>query len=168
LDEIGRGTATWDGLSIAWATVEHLHGVNRCRALFATHYHELTRLADELDATGNVSLRAREWQGELVFLHEVGPGPANRSYGVEVAKRAGLPAAAVKRAQAILSKLESDGSPAAALADLPLFSATPVEAPRKPSRAEERLKAINPDELTPREALDALYALKGLLDEGKP
>ena len=168
LDEIGRGTATWDGLSIAWAAVEHLHAVNRCRALFATHYHELTRLADELDATGNVSLKAREWQGELVFLHEVGPGPADRSYGVEVAKRAGLPAAAVKRAQAILAKLESDGSPAAALADLPLFSATPVEAPRKPSRAEERLKAINPDELTPREALDALYALKGLLDDSKP
>lgn len=168
LDEIGRGTATWDGLSIAWAAVEHLHAVNRCRALFATHYHELTRLADELDATGNVSLKAREWQGELVFLHEVGPGPADRSYGVEVAKRAGLPAAAVKRAQAILAKLESDGSPAAALADLPLFSATPVEAPRKPSKAEERLKAINPDELTPREALDALYALKGLLNEDKP
>ena len=121
LDEIGRGTSTWDGLSIAWATVEHLHAVNRCRALFATHYHELTRLADELDGTGNVSLKAREWKGELVFLHEVGSGPADRSYGVEVAKRAGLPEAAVRRAQSILSKLESDGSPAAALAELPLF-----------------------------------------------
>ncbi|MFC4725966.1 DNA mismatch repair protein MutS [Glycocaulis abyssi] len=165
LDEIGRGTSTWDGLSIAWATVEHLHAVNRCRALFATHYHELTRLADELDGTGNVSLKAREWKGELVFLHEVGRGPADRSYGVEVAKRAGLPDAAVRRAQSILAKLESDGSPAAALAELPLFSAQPVQAPPKPSKALERLRSIDPDALTPREALEALYALKNLTNE---
>lgn len=165
LDEIGRGTSTWDGLSIAWATVEHLHAVNRCRALFATHYHELTRLADELEGTGNVSLKAREWKGELVFLHEVGSGPADRSYGVEVAKRAGLPDMAVRRAQSILAKLESDGSPAAALAELPLFSAQPVQAAPKPSKALERLKSIDPDALTPREALDALYALKSLADE---
>ena len=165
LDEIGRGTSTWDGLSIAWATVEHLHAVNRCRALFATHYHELTRLADELDATGNVSLKAREWKGELVFLHEVGSGPADRSYGVEVARRAGLPDAAVRRAQSILSKLESDGSPAAALAELPLFSAQAPAAPPKPSKALERLKSIDPDALSPREALDALYALKNLTEE---
>ena len=91
LDEIGRGTATFDGLSIAWSAAEHLHGVNGCRALFATHYHELTRLADELEAAGNCSLKAREWKGELVFLHEVGPGAADRSYGIEVARRAGLP-----------------------------------------------------------------------------
>jgi DNA mismatch repair protein MutS len=167
LDEIGRGTSTWDGLSIAWATVEHLHAVNSCRALFATHYHELTRLADELEGTGNVSLKAREWKGELVFLHEVGRGPADRSYGVEVAKRAGLPEAAVRRAQAILAKLESDGSPAAALSDLPLFSAQPMLAAPKPSKALERLKGIDPDALTPREALEALYALKGLLDESQ-
>ncbi|KPP82032.1 MAG: DNA mismatch repair protein MutS [Oceanicaulis sp. HLUCCA04] len=165
LDEIGRGTSTWDGLSIAWATVEHLHAVNRCRALFATHYHELTRLADELDGTGNVSLKAREWKGELVFLHEVGSGPADRSYGVEVAKRAGLPEAAVRRAQSILSKLESDGSPAAALAELPLFSTQAPTAPPKPSKALERLRSIDPDALTPREALEALYALKSLASE---
>ncbi|MGP1276472.1 MAG: DNA mismatch repair protein MutS [Caulobacterales bacterium] len=165
LDEIGRGTSTWDGLSIAWATVEHLHAVNQCRALFATHYHELTRLADELDGTGNVSLKAREWKGELVFLHEVGQGPADRSYGVEVARRAGLPDAAVRRAQSILAKLESDGSPAAALADLPLFSAQPAPAAPKPSKALDRLKQIDPDSLTPREALEALYSLKSLSDE---
>ncbi|XBQ17706.1 MAG: DNA mismatch repair protein MutS [Oceanicaulis sp.] len=163
LDEIGRGTATFDGLSIAWAAVEHLHAVNRCRALFATHYHELTRLVDELDAAGNVSLKAKEWKGELVFLHEVQKGPADRSYGVEVAKRAGLPAAAVARASEILERLEADGAPAAALADLPLFSAKPVEAPRKPSAVEERLKQIDADNLTPREALDLLYALKGMI-----
>ena len=162
LDEIGRGTATFDGLSIAWSAVEHLHAVNRSRALFATHYHELTRLAEELDAAGNSSLKAKEWKGELIFLHEVQKGPADRSYGVEVAKRAGLPKAAVKRAQEILDRLESDDAPAAALADLPLFSALSVEPEAKPSAVEERLKAIDPDSLTPREALDVLYALKAL------
>ncbi len=164
LDEIGRGTATFDGLSIAWAAVEHLHEVNRCRALFATHYHELTRLVDELDAAGNVSLKAREWKGELVFLHEVQPGPADRSYGVEVAKRAGLPKAAVARAREILDRLEADGAPAAALADLPLFSAIAPEAEAKPSAVEDRLKAVDVDGLSPREALDLLYALKGMME----
>ena len=163
LDEIGRGTSTYDGLSIAWAAVEHLHAVNRCRALFATHYHELTRLADELEACGNVSLKAREWKGELVFLHEVQPGPADRSYGVEVARRAGLPAAAVKRAKEILKRLESDDTPAAALSDLPLFSAVQAEPEVRPSAVEERLKAIDPDGLSPREAHELLYALKGLV-----
>ena len=166
LDEIGRGTATFDGLSIAWAAVEHLHEINRCRALFATHYHELTRLADELAATGNLSLRAREWRGDLVFLHEVQPGPADRSYGVQVAKRAGLPPAAVARAKEILDRLEADGAPAAALADLPLFSAVqPAAEPAQPSAVEERLKTIDVDGLSPREALDVLYALKGLMED---
>ena len=165
LDEIGRGTATWDGLSIAWAAVEHLHAVNRSRALFATHYHELTRLADELDAAGNVSLKAREWKGELVFLHEVKPGPADRSYGVEVAKRAGLPPAAVARAQAILERLESEGAPAAALADLPLFSAAAAQPPAgEPSAVEARLKQVDADGLTPREALELVYALRAMLE----
>ena len=166
LDEIGRGTATFDGLSIAWATVEHLHEVNRCRALFATHYHELTRLAEELSATGNLSLRAKEWKGDLVFLHEVQSGPADRSYGVEVAKRAGLPGAAVARAREILDRLEADGAPAAALADLPLFSSVqPAAKPAKPSEVEARLKSIDVDGLSPREALDVLYALKSLLPQ---
>ena len=163
LDEIGRGTATFDGLSIAWAAVEHLHEVNRCRALFATHYHELTRLVDELSAAGNVSLKAREWKGELVFLHEVQPGPADRSYGVEVAKRAGLPKAAVARAREILDRLEADSAPAAALADLPLFSAVAPEPETKPSEVEERLKSVDVDGLSPRDALDLLYALKGMV-----
>ena len=137
LDEIGRGTATFDGLSIAWAVVEHLHEVNRCRALFATHYHELTRLADELSATGNLSLRAKEWQGDLVFLHEVQPGPADRSYGVQVAKRAGLPpggrGARPGRSGPLVARARETASPGPsgsrrragwrALADLPLFSA---------------------------------------------
>jgi DNA mismatch repair protein MutS len=163
LDEIGRGTATFDGLSIAWAAVEHLHEVNRCRALFATHYHELTRLVDALEAAGNSSLRAKEWKGELVFLHEVQPGPADRSYGVEVARRAGLPAAAVARAREILDRLESDGAPAAALADLPLFSAKPAAPAAKPSAVEERLKSVDPDGLSPKDALELIYALKGMV-----
>ena len=162
LDEIGRGTATFDGLSIAWAAAEHLHAVNGCRALFATHYHELTRLADDLDAAGNVSLKAREWKGELVFLHEVGAGAADRSYGIEVARRAGLPRVAVKRAKAILERLEADGTPAAALHDLPLFATAEPEVEPYVSEIETRLEQIDPDALTPREALDVLYALKTL------
>ncbi|MEO1039023.1 MAG: DNA mismatch repair protein MutS [Pseudomonadota bacterium] len=165
LDEIGRGTATFDGLSIAWAAVEHLHGVNGCRALFATHYHELTRLVDELESAANASLKAREWKGELVFLHEVGAGPADRSYGVEVAKRAGLPPAAVARAKHILDRLEAEGQPAAALADLPLFSAAIPEPAVKPSAVEERLKTVDADGLSPREALELVYALKGLAEK---
>tara|TARA_R110000868_G_scaffold45045_3_gene149881 strand:+ start:23613 stop:26303 length:2691 start_codon:yes stop_codon:yes gene_type:complete len=163
LDEIGRGTATFDGLSIAWAAAEHLHGINQCRALFATHYHELTRLADGLDAAGNCSLKAREWRGELVFLHEVGAGAADRSYGIEVARRAGLPPVAIKRAKTILARLESEGAPAAALADLPLFAVHEPAAPPPISAVEERLAEIEPDGLAPREALDLLYALKALM-----
>ena len=165
LDEVGRGTSTFDGLSIAWAAAEHLHEVNRCRALFATHYHELTRLAEELDLAGNVSLKAKEWQGELVFLHQVAEGPADKSYGIEVARRAGLPKAAIARAKTILDRLESEDAPSAALADLPLFSTTIAEAPRKPSVLDERLRRVEPDRLSPREALDCLYELKRLADE---
>ena len=167
LDEIGRGTATFDGLSIAWACVEHLHEINQCRALFATHYHELTRLADELSATGNVSLRAKEWKGDLVFLHEVQPGPADRSYGVEVAKRAGLPAAAVARAGAILERLEADGTPAAALNDLPLFATTQLAqaVDPTPSALDQKVDQIDADNLTPREALELIYQLKALRDD---
>ena len=106
LDEIGRGTATYDGLSIAWAVLEHLHDVNRCRALFATHYHELTALAAKLPGLRNATVAVREWQGEVVFLHEVQEGAADRSYGVQVARLAGLPAAVVERARVVLEALE--------------------------------------------------------------
>ena len=163
LDEIGRGTATFDGLSIAWAAAEHLHGVNQCRALFATHYHELTRLADDLEAAGNCSLKAREWKGELVFLHEVGPGAADRSYGIEVARRAGLPPVAIRRAKTILARLESEGAPAAALADLPLFALSEPVVEARESAVELRLSDVEPDGLAPREALDILYQLKALM-----
>jgi DNA mismatch repair protein MutS len=174
LDEIGRGTATFDGLSIAWAAVEQLHEVNRCRALFATHYHELTALSSKLDAMSNVTMRVKEWQGDVVFLHEVGAGAADRSYGIQVAKLAGLPQAVIARASEVLSALESTeankSSPITTLAeDLPLFAASrPLSAAvqsHEPSAVEENLKDIHPDNLTPREALDALYRLKGLLDE---
>lgn len=171
LDEIGRGTATYDGLSIAWATLEHLHGVNRCRALFATHYHEMTGLAGQLDGVENATVAVKEWDGDVIFLHEVKRGAADRSYGVQVAKLAGLPESVVSRARAVLETLESGersgGNPAKALLeDLPLFAAAtppPAPAPRvDPVTA--RLSAIVPDALSPREALDLLYELKGLAD----
>ncbi len=172
LDEIGRGTATYDGLSIAWATFEHLHDVNRCRALFATHYHELTRLAERLEGVQNATVAVKEWEGEVVFLHEVRKGTADRSYGVQVAKLAGLPATVVARAQSVLSALESgeaDGRKAALIDDLPLFSApqaVPRPAPRGPSECELRLSSVHPDDLSPRAALDLLYELKGLAEDG--
>jgi DNA mismatch repair protein MutS len=168
LDEIGRGTATFDGLSIAWAAIEHLHESNRCRALFATHYHELTALSARLPRLFNATVRVKEWQGDVVFLHEVLPGSADRSYGIQVAKLAGLPAPVIARAKSVLAKLEAQdrGQTARALADdLPLF-AVPSRAaaePAPPSETEkliEALKALHPDEMSPREALDALYALK--------
>jgi DNA mismatch repair protein MutS len=171
LDEIGRGTATFDGLSIAWAAIEHLHEANRCRALFATHYHELTALSAKLPRLFNATVRVKEWQGHVVFLHEVLPGSADRSYGIQVAKLAGLPASVIARAKAVLAKLEAQdrGQTARALADdLPLF-AVPSRAaaePAPPSEAEkllEAIKALHPDEMSPREALDALYALKAKL-----
>jgi DNA mismatch repair protein MutS len=164
LDEIGRGTATYDGLAIAWACVEALHETNRCRALFATHYHELSVLEDRLAYVANLSLRAKEWNGDLIFLHEAAPGPADRSYGVQVAKLAGVPAGVVARARQVLERLEREASGPANLDDLPLFAAVAEPAARfGPSRAEEALAALDPDGMSPREALDALYRLKGLV-----
>jgi DNA mismatch repair protein MutS len=166
LDEIGRGTATFDGLSIAWATIEHLHESNRCRALFATHFHELTALAATLPRLFNATVRVKEWQGEVVFLHEVVPGAADRSYGIQVAKLAGLPAAVIERAKVVLATLEAEdlASPRG-LEDLPLFAAAPR--PTSPPQHDTALdnivrilSALNPDEMSPREALEALYALK--------
>src|SRR6266852_3157895 len=171
LDEIGRGTATFDGLSIAWAAIEHLHESNGCRALFATHYHELTALSAKLPRLFNATVRVKEWQGNVVFLHEVLPGSADRSYGIQVARLAGLPAPVIARAKSVLAKLEAQdrGQTARALADdLPLF-AVPSRAaaePAPPSEAEkliEALKALHPDEMSPRDALEALYALKAKL-----
>ena len=171
LDEIGRGTSTFDGLSIAWASIEHLHESNRCRALFATHYHELTALSANLPRLFNATVRVKEWQGDVVFLHEVLPGSADRSYGIQVAKLAGLPAAVVTRAKSVLAKLEAQDrntTTRALIDDLPLF-AVPSRAapePQPPSEADQLLEALNalhPDEMSPREALDALYALKAKL-----
>jgi DNA mismatch repair protein MutS len=162
LDEIGRGTSTYDGLAIAWAVVEAMHDQAKCRTLFATHYHELTRLAGRLDALSLHHVRAREWKGDLVLLHEVAEGAADRSYGIAVAKLAGLPPAVVARAKAVLAKLEAGrdatGGIAAGLDDLPLFAASEPEAAADP--LDEALEAIDPDSLTPREALEALYRLK--------
>jgi DNA mismatch repair protein MutS len=171
LDEIGRGTATFDGLSIAWAAIEHLHETNRCRTLFATHYHELTALSAKLPRMFNATVRVKEWQGEVVFLHEVLPGSADRSYGIQVARLAGLPPSVIARAKAVLAKLEAQdrGQTARALADdLPLF-AVPSRAASEaapPSEAEQlvsALRALHPDEMSPREALEALYALRAKL-----
>ena len=169
LDEIGRGTSTYDGLSIAWATLEHLHEVNRCRALFATHYHELTALAGKLDGVRNATVAVKEWEGDVIFLHEVRDGSADRSYGVQVAKLAGLPPAVITRARAVLDALEQGSregktSSAAMIDDLPLFAASPPPHPRedtqKPEPALDILDDLHPDEMTPRDALDALYKLK--------
>jgi DNA mismatch repair protein MutS len=169
LDEIGRGTATFDGLSIAWACLEHLHEVNRCRTLFATHYHELTSLAARLAALKPYTMKVMEWQGEVKFLHEIAAGAADRSYGIHVAQLAGLPQAAIHRAEEVLKTLEQ-GEQASALTrladDLPLFAATVAPEPTKlsePSAAEAALREVNPDELSPREALDVLYKLRGLV-----
>ncbi|MEL7047341.1 MAG: DNA mismatch repair protein MutS [Pseudomonadota bacterium] len=175
LDEIGRGTATFDGLSIAWACVEYLHDVCRARALFATHYHELTGLPQRLNSVANVTIEVKEWQDEIVFLHKVIPGAADRSYGIQVAKLAGLPAAVVQRAGEVLKRLEAGdrreqgGRPPDDLfQELPLFAATrpsshmPAETSKYDELA-EALSALHPDELTPRAALDALYKLKSHL-----
>lgn len=160
LDEIGRGTSTFDGLSIAWASVEHLLTVNKSRALFATHYHELTELIDDLEGAENASLRAKEWDGDLVFLHDVRPGAADRSYGVQVAKLAGLPIAAVDRARAVLEKLETESvNAASAPVGLPLFTAA-VSTPPEPSELDLALARLEVDALSPRQALDLLYELK--------
>jgi len=169
LDEIGRGTATFDGLSIAWATVERLHGVNKSRALFATHYHELTGLASRLDQIANVTVRVKEWQGGIVFLHEVVPGAADRSYGIQVAKLAGLPGDVLERAQDVLHALErgDSGRRAKTVVDeLPLFAAVaPAAADTKTSEVEAKLRSLNADELSPRAALQLLYELKALVKD---
>jgi DNA mismatch repair protein MutS len=163
LDEIGRGTATFDGLSIAWAALEHLHEVNRARGLFATHYHELTGLAGRLSSLTPVTMRVKDWQGDVVFLHEVMRGVADRSYGIHVAKLAGVPASVVARAQTVLAALEAgnEGRKLTALADdLPLFAAaTRTEKPVSKSAVLERLRGLYPDELSARAALDLIYSL---------
>jgi DNA mismatch repair protein MutS len=167
LDEIGRGTATFDGLSIAWATLEYLHEVNRSRVLFATHYHELTALADKLNGAANATVEVKEWRDEIVFLYRVVLGAADRSYGIHVAKLAGLPTTVLARANEVLSALEkADGRPEASdLADeLPLFKAAkPAAGLAEPSPLERALDGLNPDALTPKQALEALYRLKALL-----
>jgi DNA mismatch repair protein MutS len=175
LDEIGRGTATFDGLSIAWATIEHLHEVNRCRALFATHFHELTALAGKLRRLFNATVRVKEWHGDVVFLHEVVPGAADRSYGIQVAKLAGLPAPVIERAKVVLAQLESEDrvSPARRLIDdLPLFASARAATPQSKTdpaaqAVAEALAALDPNDMSPREALEALYQLK-LKAAGKP
>jgi DNA mismatch repair protein MutS len=167
LDEIGRGTATYDGLSIAWATLEHLHDVNKSRALFATHYHEMTALSGKLDGVDNATVTVKEWEGEVIFLHEVRKGAADRSYGVQVAQLAGLPDSVIARARVVLEALEKGEREGGAkqktlIDDLPLFSvnATPAPQPKQASKVEAQLKEIIPDELTPKEALELLYRLK--------
>jgi DNA mismatch repair protein MutS len=176
LDEIGRGTATFDGLSIAWAAIEHLHEVNRCRALFATHFHEMTALAAKLKRLHNATMRVKEWQGEVILLHEVVAGAADRSYGIQVAKLAGLPASVIERAKLVLAQLEAEDriSPARKLIDdLPLFSASRSGTAAAPADATltalaEALAALDPDNMAPRDALEALYALKAKLAKAKP
>lgn len=169
LDEIGRGTATFDGLSIAWAVTEHLHEKNRARALFATHFHELTRLAEKLNRLVNLTVRVTDWNGEVVFLHEIVPGAADRSYGVQVAKLAGLPSPVVCRARELLAEFEAterlaDAGPQAA--DLPLFAASRPVPLVENNVLGEALDAIDPDGLSPREALEALYRLKEIGERG--
>jgi DNA mismatch repair protein MutS len=172
LDEIGRGTATFDGLSIAWATIEHLHESNRCRTLFATHFHEMTALAAKLKRLHNATMRVKEWQGDVVFLHEVVAGAADRSYGIAVAKLAGLPASVIERAKVVLAQIEAEDRTSARrlIDDLPLFAATrPAPAPQRDSPFDAviaALAALTPDEMSPRDALEALYALKTQLSKG--
>ncbi|WP_026352266.1 DNA mismatch repair protein MutS [Yoonia vestfoldensis] len=171
LDEIGRGTATYDGLSIAWATLEHLHDVNRCRALFATHYHEMSALSAKLEGVENSTVTVKEWDGDVIFLHEVKRGTADRSYGVQVARLAGLPQVVVDRAKVVLEALEKgerEGGRKAFVDDLPLLAAMPAPPPVKhqASEVEARLKAVLPDELTPKEALALIYELRGMVEPG--
>jgi DNA mismatch repair protein MutS len=174
LDEIGRGTATFDGLSIAWAAVEALHETTGCRALFATHFHELTSLAKSLSRVSNVTMKVREWEGEVVFLHEVGPGAADRSYGIQVARLAGLPEPVLARARQVLTVLEqrsagtaSSSQKASVLDDLPLFAHQPVSRPVEKDPVHSALDAVRPDEMTPKQAIEALYELKKIRDDAR-
>jgi DNA mismatch repair protein MutS len=167
LDEIGRGTATFDGLSIAWATLEYLHDASKCRALFATHYHELTALASRLDGLANATVKVREWKGEVVFLHEIAKGVADRSYGIHVARLAGLPKAVTERAGDILKRLEKSDRSSLEQAlglDLPLFSAAETKN-EAPSEIDAMLSGLKPDDFTPKQALEFLYALKAKLND---
>lgn len=170
LDEIGRGTSTFDGLSIAWACLEYLHNVSKCRGLFATHYHELTSLKNTLPQLSCATMEVREWKGDVIFLHSIAQGTADRSYGIHVAKLAGLPLPVTNRAQDVLALLEK-GERATSLAnlanDLPLFNSRSPALPIPPSEIEKTLREINPDSLTPREAMEMLYKLKGLLKKGE-
>jgi len=169
LDEVGRGTSTYDGLAIAWAVVEAVHDINKCRCLFATHYHELTRLAERLDALSLHHVRAREWKGDLVLLHEVASGPADRSYGLAVARLAGLSPAVIGRAKDVLKRLEAGraatGGLAAGLDDLPLFAAAAEVEQAKPDPVRAAVAEVDADALSPREALELIYRLKGILAE---
>jgi DNA mismatch repair protein MutS len=174
LDEIGRGTATFDGLSIAWAAVEALHETTGCRALFATHFHELTSLAKTLTRVSNVTMKVREWEGEVVFLHEVGPGAADRSYGIQVARLAGLPEPVLARARQVLTILEqrsvgtaSSSQKASVLDDLPLFAHQPTSRPAQKDPVHLALDAVRPDEMTPKQAIEALYELKKIRDDAR-
>ena len=172
LDEIGRGTSTYDGLAIAWAVVEAMHDQVKCRTLFATHYHELTRLAGRLDCLSLHHVRAREWKGDLVLLHEVADGAADRSYGIAVAKLAGLPPAVVARAKSVLAKLEAGrdatgGNCCRARRPAAVRRRGRARAGAR-SAAAPRSTSIDPDSLTPREALEALYRLKRLAAEREP
>ncbi len=174
LDEIGRGTATFDGLSIAWASVEALHETTGCRALFATHFHELTSLAKTLTRVANVTMKVREWEGEVVFLHEVGPGAADRSYGIQVARLAGLPDPVITRAKQVLDVLEqrsagtaSSSQKASVLDDLPLFAHQPASAVKSKDPIHEALDAVRPDEMTPKQAIETLYELKKIRDDAR-
>ncbi len=174
LDEIGRGTATFDGLSIAWAAVEALHETTGCRALFATHFHELTSLQKSLSRVSNVTMKVREWEGDVVFLHEVGAGAADRSYGIQVARLAGLPEPVLARARQVLAVLEqrSAGSAssdrnAAVLDDLPLFAHRPPPALIATDPIAETLDAVRPDEMTPKQAIELIYELKKIRDAAR-
>lgn len=170
LDEIGRGTATFDGLSIAWAAVEALHDQTGCRALFATHFHEMTALAKSLARVSNVTMKVREWEGDVVFLHEVAPGAADRSYGIQVAKLAGLPEPVLARARQVLTTLEqrSSNGKGAVLDDLPLFAHAPPPAPKASvNPLHDMLDQVRPDELTPRQAIDLVYELKKIRDAAR-
>ncbi len=174
LDEIGRGTATFDGLSIAWAAVEALHETTGCRALFATHFHELTSLAKTLSRVSNVTMKVREWEGEVVFLHEVGPGAADRSYGIQVARLAGLPEPVLARARQVLTVLEqrsagtaSSSQKASVLDDLPLFAHQSAPVPTRTDPVLTALDAVRPDEMTPKQAIEALYELKKIRDDAR-
>jgi DNA mismatch repair protein MutS len=170
LDEIGRGTATFDGLSIAWAVVEYLHNVNRCRSLFATHYHELTNLSGKLDYLSLHCMKIKEFNNNVVFMHEVISGASDRSYGIHVGKLAGLPSSVVKRAGEVLQGLEKSNQNKVVMSendDLPLFSFAVREEKRKNSEVEDKVAALDPDNMTAREALDAIYQLKEILEGSK-